>query len=263
LAEKDENMAGQPSKRSEREANFFNRLAESQSEAWWGHLTPAGRFRDLRRAKMVIRACNLESGQRGLEIGCGGGSFASRYTHYLPAGVHIVAVDIAEMLIAQARARTDLASSADVEFRVANVEHLDFPDSSFDAVFGSSILHHLDLSVALPEAVRVLKRGGRFCFAEPNMANPEVFLTRNVPFLRKISQTSEDETAFFRWQCVRFCRLAQLTDIQVRPFDFLHPRTPKFLLSVVESIGAVLENTPVVREVAGSLLICASKFSPG
>ena len=38
---------------------------------------------------------------------------------------------------------------------------LQFPDNSFDVVFGSSILHHLDINQTLDEITRVLKPNGK------------------------------------------------------------------------------------------------------
>lgn len=249
--------------RSRREAEFFNSIGKKQTEAWWGHLTPAGARRDARRARLVVEAIALQPGQRALEIGCGGGSFASRYSHCLPPDTAVDAIDIAESLIQHAQQRTDIAPGVVMSFQVGNVERLQFPDCCFDAVFGSSILHHLELERAMPELIRVLRPGGRFCFAEPNMANPEVWLTRNVSWLRKRSQTSDEETAFYRWQIRRICQQNGLIAVRSRPFDFLHPSTPASIIPIVDSLGRCIESLPLLREISGSLLITAFKASPG
>ena len=51
-------------------------------------------------------------------------------------------------------------------------EMLPFADGSFDAVLGKQILHHLDMTIAIPEIARVLRPGGRAVFLEPLIHNP-------------------------------------------------------------------------------------------
>lgn len=45
----------------------------------------------------------------------------------------------------------------------------------------------------------------------------------------------------------------------VVPFDRLQPRTPKVLITAVSAFGRALEVTPLLRELAGSLLITARR----
>ena len=59
-----------------------------------------------------------------------------------------------------------------------DAHHLDFPDESFDLVFGRAILHHLDFETAIKEVKRVLKRGGHAAFAEPLGDSPFAKLFR-------------------------------------------------------------------------------------
>ena len=49
------------------------------------------------------------------------------------------------------------------------------------------------------------------------------------------------------------------TDIEIRPFDWLHPNTPPALIPLVQSWSQILETLPFIREGAGSLLIQARK----
>jgi ubiquinone/menaquinone biosynthesis C-methylase UbiE len=53
------------------------------------------------------------------------------------------------------------------QYKVADAHNLDYPDDFFDIVFGASILHHLNLPVALKEIHRVVKPGGKIIFLEP------------------------------------------------------------------------------------------------
>jgi ubiquinone/menaquinone biosynthesis C-methylase UbiE len=59
-------------------------------------------------------------------------------------------------------------------------ESLCFDNDSFDLVIGRAILHHLDLSRALPEIHRVLKKNGRGLFIEPLGMNPLINLYRKL-----------------------------------------------------------------------------------
>ncbi|WP_230292275.1 class I SAM-dependent methyltransferase [Croceicoccus sp. Ery5] len=53
------------------------------------------------------------------------------------------------------------------KFMLMDANQLDFPDNSFDAVFGGGILHHIEFERALSEVRRVLKPGGIMLFEEP------------------------------------------------------------------------------------------------
>lgn len=71
------------------------------------------------------------------------------------------------------------------DFHIMDAHKLDFPDASFDVVFGKAILHHLDYAVALDEIARVLKPGGVMVFMEPLDFNPLMKLVRVLtPSLR-------------------------------------------------------------------------------
>jgi SAM-dependent methyltransferase len=61
---------------------------------------------------------------------------------------------------------------------VADAHKTPFDDASFDVIVGGSILHHLDLPVALDEIRRLLRPGGRAVFHEPLAHNPVLRLAR-------------------------------------------------------------------------------------
>jgi SAM-dependent methyltransferase len=136
------------------------------------------------------------------------------------------------------------------------VERIDGP---FDAVVGSSILHHLDIENALSKVFDLLEPGGVMCFAEPNMLNPQIFLQKNIPWLKKKLGDSPDETAFMRWQLKNLLKIKKFEDISIIPFDWLHPATPPLLINSIIKLGSVLEKFPIVREFAGSLIIYAKR----
>ncbi|HQV00102.1 MAG TPA: class I SAM-dependent methyltransferase, partial [Bacteroidia bacterium] len=128
-----------------------------------------------------------------------------------------------------------------------------------DVVFGSSVLHHLEFEASLNEIYRVLKPGGRMVFAEPNMLNPQIFIQKNVPFIKTWLGDSPDETAIVRWQFANLLKTHGFKNVEIFPYDFLHPIVPKPLINVVNGIGKFIEKVPVLKEIAGSVIIYAEK----
>jgi SAM-dependent methyltransferase len=225
------------------------RLAQHDPELVWGWGTPAGRLRAIRRAEVIASGAGLGPGVRALEIGCGTGLFTEMFAQ---TGVELIALDISADLLKKARAREILSDK--VQFLEGRFEESDI-GGPFDAVVGSSILHHLDLETALPRIFELLKPGGVMSFAEPNMLNPQILFQKNVPWLKKRMGDSPDETAFVRWRIHARLLKAGFQKVEITPFDWLHPTTPAPLIRVVRSLGCVLEKMPVMREFAGSLHI--------
>ena len=77
----------------------------------------------------------------------------------------------------------------DVHFELMDAHDMDYETDSFDRVIGRGVLHHLDLSAALPEMIRVIKKDGSIVFGEPLAGNPLINLYRRLtPSLRTIDE---------------------------------------------------------------------------
>jgi len=89
--------------------------------------------------------------------------------------------------------------------------------------------------------------------------NPQLLIQKNVKPIKKIRILGEtlDETAFFRWRLSHDLKRVGFTDISIVPFDFLHPWTPPLMIPVVNMIGRIAEKIPLIKEIAGSLIINA------
>ncbi len=198
------------------------KLIHGNREQVWGWSTPAGQIRALRRAELIISGARLMPELRVLEIGCGTGNFTEMFAE---TGASLVAVDISQV------------------------------DGPFDAIIGSSILHHLNLELSLIKIFELLKPGGIMSFAKPNMLNPQILIQKNIPWLKKRLGDSPDETAFVRWILYRHLLKAGFEKIEITPFDWLHPATPVPLIQAIFRVGALLESIPVIREFSGSLYI--------
>jgi SAM-dependent methyltransferase len=88
-----------------------------------------------------------------LEVGCGTGAFAERLAAENPSA-RVVATD-------QPARFVELTMALGVEAEVADVQHLPYPDASFDVVCAMWMLYHVpDLDRGLAEIRRVLRPGG-------------------------------------------------------------------------------------------------------
>jgi len=224
-------------------------------EIWFGALwyweTAAGKIRWARR--LIMLTDHIKVGMKVLEVGCGDGYFTNEI---VKSNAHVTAIDISPDLLDVARNKI---KKSNVVFKVENAYELSFPNNTFDTIVGSSVLHHLDVDQAFREFYRVLKPGGTLFFTEPNMVNPQIFLERHTALFGYLIQKSPDETAFIRGPLKKDLLKNGFTNIEIIPFDFLHPLTPRILIPLVKGLGACFERIPLLKEIAGSLYIRANK----
>jgi len=213
-------------KRLQNEVIHGKFLKINNAEKIWNWDSPAGKIRWIRRVKMLTNS--LKSGMIVLEIGCGTGLFTKEIAK---KSVQLTAIDISPDLIEVAKKKV---LDPNVRFSVENACKLPYDDGYFDAVIGSSILHHLEIDIVLKEFYRVLKPNGYIAFTEPNMLNPQIALQKNIKYLKRISGDSPDETAFFKWILTKQLKNMGFFGIDIVPFDFLHPGIPKKLIKFVK-----------------------------
>ncbi len=224
-----------------------------KAEDIWGWTSPAGQIRAQRRANYFINLSKLNTQSKALEIGCGTGLFTEKV--YSATKAQITAIDISEDLLTHARKKLP-----NIDFKIEDAMALSFESNSFDTVYGSSILHHLDFEKSLKEIYRVLKPKGQMIFAEPNMINPQIFVQKNVPAVKKWMGDSPDETAIIRWRFKKLMQQIGFLNIKIFPYDFLHPSVPKILIPFVKKTGEIAEKIPLMKEIAGSVIIYGEKL---
>ncbi len=101
-------------------------------------------------------------GERILEVGVGTG----KNMPYYPKGPEITAIDLSERMLQRARRRAE-REGIKVELRRMDVQALDFPDDSFDAVVASFVFCSVpDPVLGLRELGRVTKPQGKILLLE-------------------------------------------------------------------------------------------------
>lgn len=108
---------------------------------------------------------------RILDAGCGPGEVAAKL---MERGYEVWGLDIAEPMIRYARDRC-----GSDRFRVGDIEHIPFPDNTFDAVVSLGVIEYLDSDQkALGEIRRVLKAGGTAVISTPSAISPLPYMDR-------------------------------------------------------------------------------------
>jgi ubiquinone/menaquinone biosynthesis C-methylase UbiE len=149
---------------------------ETVAEAWnrWGPtlqrwLEPA--------TEAMLQMARIASGDRVLDVAGGSGEPALTAVARVGPGGYVLSTDIATNLVrlATENARERGLTADQFEARVMDGEHLELPDTSFDAVLSRlGLIYFPDRPQALAEMQRVLKPGGRVALASftTPLANP-------------------------------------------------------------------------------------------
>ena len=135
-------------------------------------------------SRWMIDAIAPQPGQRVLELAAGVGETGFLAAELIaPGGGTLISSDGAEAMVAHARARASELGVANVEFRPLELEWIDLPAASVDAVLCRwGYMFALDLAAALRETRRVLRPGGRLAlaaWAEPQR-NPFAAIPRRT-----------------------------------------------------------------------------------
>ena len=138
-------------------------------------------YAEERKEKAVLEVLKRGKGKAVLELGSTSWQQFIDFESYAPD--QLTCINISEKELKKGiknakKARTN--QFCEHQFRVMDAHSLDFPDNSFDIVFGTGILHHLDFEVAVKEISRVLKNDGEMVFVEPLARNPIAKLVRKL-----------------------------------------------------------------------------------
>jgi SAM-dependent methyltransferase len=135
----------------------------------WGRSAPAwgARAAEVQRTAMpvsrwLIDALRLQPGHRVLELAAGPGETGFLAAELVAPGGTVVSSDLAEEMLEAGRARAAQLGLDNVEFKPIDLEWIDEPTASVDAVICRwGYMFAVDTAAALRETRRVLRPGGR------------------------------------------------------------------------------------------------------
>jgi ubiquinone/menaquinone biosynthesis C-methylase UbiE len=112
----------------------------------------------------LVPTFNLKRGQTVLDVGTGTGILIPFLLEAVGSTGHVSAIDFAEKMVEVCKAKYAVYPNVDVA--VQQVEKLDFPSETFDAVTCFGLFPHLEnKEKALNQIRRVLKPGGKLIIA--------------------------------------------------------------------------------------------------
>lgn len=251
------------------EAEFHDRLRDpslAQNPELYAKLTANKKWYSIVRSSWEFFKTYLQTHSKGLmalDFASGDGicSFVMA-----EAGAHVIGIDISptSVRVAEIEAKRRGLSA---RFEVMDCENMSFPNSSFDLICVSGVLHHMDLNRAYPELARVLKPGGSIICAEAIAHNPIFHAYRKLtPHLRTEFEAEhilrrcdvlKSQKYFDRLE-MRFFHFFTLIAVPFRNTKIFNP-----LLSFLEKLDVFFLNKTPLRWWAWQVLFVLSEPKMG
>src|SRR6266702_2178781 len=223
---------------------------EQYQEQYWHKREPILHDRLLWRAQTFRHLVHLVPNQTILELGAGQGAFTRQ----------LLRVSRGENPITSVTFNTDYARPEELSASVEWLNLSSFPDSlagrSFDFVIAMELLDKNNYLWFFQDVYELLKPGGQIVFYESNPWNVMLKLRRRLSKLfgqRDARQLLKRSQLYELISEVGFIRVFTVFN------DFVYAPLTPFLAWLLRNISILLENTPGIQTLAGSILIHAQK----
>jgi dolichol-phosphate mannosyltransferase len=230
-------------------------VMEKRREAYWLKYQSTAPIKLHWRAVTVRHCFHVLPGETILELGAGSGLWTAHLSEVLSGRNPIVGAVFNCDFLEQGNQK----NIANAKFILVKSLLQDLPEASFDYVVGNSILCHNLYPQNLYAIHRLLKPGGQILFFEANYWNPQVFAKNSIRALRKASGQAPCQVGLRKFKLMQIASHQGFTHVDVIPYDIIHPRTPRSLISFIQSKAYVFEQVPLMRELCGTLYIWSKK----
>jgi 2-polyprenyl-3-methyl-5-hydroxy-6-metoxy-1,4-benzoquinol methylase len=155
----------------------------------------------------LVPTFQLKQGQRVLDVGTGTGILIPFLLEAVGSTGHVTTIDFAEKMVEACKAK--YASLPNVNIAVQQVENLEFPSETFDAVTCFGLFPHLEnKQKALSQMNRVLKPDGKLIIAHALSSKELIAHHRNETVVAHDALPDEAEMK-------RLLRQAGFTEVQI------------------------------------------------
>jgi ubiquinone/menaquinone biosynthesis C-methylase UbiE len=151
-----------------------------------------------RIGRRTVAGLGLPAGANVLDVGCGTGASALSAAQAVGPGGLVLGVDLSARLLDRARTKAMTCGLTNVEFRLADMTALGYPDGGFDAVVSVfSIFFVPDMEGLVRELWRMVRPGGKLAVTT---WGPRIFEPAYSRWLAAIKHERPDlHSAFNPW----------------------------------------------------------------
>jgi ubiquinone/menaquinone biosynthesis C-methylase UbiE len=205
------------------------------------------------------------------EFGCGDGMATCQVALVFPE-LHVIGLDVSPELVDIGHLYAEVNGVADrVEFVLGDAEKDVLLPESVNIMLALNIMHHVDISLALPSILRAVKPGGMVIFLEPIAFSQTLQKLRDFLPVKKDISPDERQLSYEEIETLK----SSLENVRVQYFNFLgrmsrffpasnlidngHPVT-KLLITCIHCVDQFLFRFfPIFRKYSGKLMIIGHK----
>jgi dolichol-phosphate mannosyltransferase len=228
---------------------------ERVTDLYWSRRDPINELRIGWRAQTARHMFHILPGETILELGCGSGRLTRALVRLTRGECPITAASFCFS--------PDDDALKSIHPKVEVVALSDFPGElsgrTYDYVIATNLLDVSNTASLLRQVQQLLRPGGRLLFFETNPWNPVFQLRRAasqwLPFLRR----GDERVLPNQIQLYELISELGFVRIAATCYDFLYPPIPRWLMRIARNLSLVLENTPGVRKLAGTILLHAQR----
>ena len=226
-------------------------LRERVRDAYRRYRDPIADGRMLWRAQSLRQLAHLLPGQTILELGSGDGTFTRQLVGLTRGENPVTAVTFGDGNAEAARPH-----SPAVEALTAHALPGPLAGREFDFVVAFDLLDTRNSAWLLQQVYDLLAPGGQVVFYESNPWNPVLRLRR---LARRLTGGKDPRSLHNRSQLYEL--LSEIGFIRVFAVynDFVYAPLTRRMAWLLRNLSIILENTPAVRRLAGSILLHAQK----
>ncbi|MBI2079251.1 methyltransferase domain-containing protein [Candidatus Micrarchaeota archaeon] len=136
----------------------------------------------------IVNKLNLSGSESILEVGCGDGSLLVKLRKERKHKGRLIGIDISRGMFAKNQKMSD-ELNLNLEFFERSADNLEFEEESFEVVLSLFMIYHMpDISKALKEWSRILKKGGKLILATNSLEN-----RRKLQLIKKLISKKIDK----------------------------------------------------------------------